>query len=135
MIRVFLFLLFGVLDIALAVRFGPAELGQVGGLSHMVFPAALLFTLRLFFLASLIASAVGLFLAKRWALIISYVQFPFRFVFMLLSFGFISQLTRVFDMPGLYCPLIYTAMVLECGRLICSIWIHRTSKAVTISIG
>jgi len=82
--------------------------------------------LRLVFIVSLLVSAVGLFGMKRWALILSYIQFPFRFVFLLLSFGFISMLARVFDMPGLYRSLIYTAMILECARLILSVWIHRT---------
>ncbi|MCX8091886.1 MAG: hypothetical protein N3I86_13300, partial [Verrucomicrobiae bacterium] len=89
MIRRCVFLSFGVLDAVLAIRFGPAEFALLGGLSQMSFPAALVFILRLLFFVSLAASAVGLCLAKKWALIISYVQFPFRFVFMLLSFGFI----------------------------------------------
>ena len=134
MIRLFLFLLFGVLDITLAVRFGPAELGQVGGLSHMVFPAALLFILRLFFLASSFIGCRSVSCEEMgFDYFIHSVSIPV--CIMLLSFGFISQLARVFDMPGMYCPLIYAAMVLECGRLICSIWIHRTSKAVAVSIG
>lgn len=125
MIRRFSFLLFGILDIVLAIRFGPSEFEQFGGLSHATFPAALLLFSRLLFLASLVVSAVGLFLGKNWALIVTYIQFPFRFVFMLLSFGFISELARVFAMPGLYRPLIYAAMILECARLVCSVWIHR----------
>ena len=124
MIRRFLFLLFGVLDAVLAIRFGPIVFGEFGWLSR--FPDGLLFFLRLLFFASLAVSAVGLCLAKKWALIISYVQFPFRFVFVLLSFGFISDLAHLLALPGLYRPLIYAAMILECGRLIVSVWIHRT---------
>jgi hypothetical protein len=126
MIRRFLFLLFAVLDAVLVIRFAPADFEQLGGLSQMSLPAASLFVLRLIFFVSLAASAVGLCLAQKWALIISYIQFPFRFIFMLLSFGFISGFAHLFAMPGLYRPMIYAAMILECGRLIGSVWIHRT---------
>jgi hypothetical protein len=128
MIRRFLFLLFGVLDAVLVIRFGPAEFEQIGGLSQMSFPAASLFLLRLLFFVSLVASAVGLCLAKKWGLIISYIQFPLRFAFMLLSFGFISGLAHLLAVPSLYRPLICAAMILECGRLVGSVWIHRTPR-------
>jgi len=126
MIRRLLFYLFGLTDVILIARFAPKMLAQLASVSHEPLPGALLDILRLVFIVSLLVSAVGLFGMKRWALILSYIQFPFRFLFMLLSFGFISMLARVFDMPGLYRPLIYTAMILECARLICSVWIHRT---------
>jgi hypothetical protein len=128
MARRVLFLLFGVLDVVLAIRFGPAEFKQLGVLSQMSFPAAVLVVCRMFFFVSLVASAVGFFLNKRWALIVSYIQFPFRFILMLLSFGFISELSRVFAIHSLYRPLIYAAMILECGRLVCSVWLHRMPK-------
>jgi len=126
MIRRSLFLLFGVLDIVLVIWLGLTEFEQLGGLSQTSFPTALLFIAHLIFFESLVASAIGLSLAKKWALIVSYVQFPFRFVFMLLSFGFITVMAHLLAMPSLYRPLIYVAMILECGRLICSVWLHRT---------
>ena len=47
---------------------------------------------------------------------------------MLLSFGFVSGLAHLLATPDLYRPLIYAAMILECGRLSCSFWIHRISN-------
>jgi hypothetical protein len=126
MIRRLLFYLFGFLDAILVVRFAAREFAQLASVSHEPFLGALLDILRMAFFVSLVASAVGLCLAKKWALIISYVQFPFRFVFMLLSFGFITVMAHLLAMPSLYRPLIYVAMILECGRLICSVWLHRT---------
>jgi hypothetical protein len=126
MIRRLLFYLFGLADVILVARFAPKMLAQLASVSHEPLPGALLDILRLVFIVSVLVSAVGLFGMKRWALILSYIQFPFRFVFMLLSFGFITLLARELDMPGLYRPLIYTAMILECARLILSVWIHRT---------
>jgi hypothetical protein len=126
MIRRLLFYLFGLADAILIVSFPPRDLAQLASVSHEPFLGALLDILRVVFVVSLLISAVGLFGMKKWALIVSYVQFPFRFVFMLLSFGFISGLAHLLTMLSLYRPLIYTAMILECGRLIVSVWLHRT---------
>jgi hypothetical protein len=126
MMRRLLFYLFGLADAILIVRFAPREFAQLASVSHEPFLGALLDILRVGFFVSLLVSVVGLFGMKKWALIVSYVQFPFRFVFMLLSFGSISELAHLLAMPGLYRPLICAAMILECGRLICSVWIHRT---------
>jgi hypothetical protein len=124
--RRLLFYLFGLADAILIVRFAPSGFTQLASVSHEPFLGALLDILRVCFFASLLISAVGLFGMKKWALFVSYVQFPFRFIFMLLSFSFISMPAHVFDMPGLYHPLIYAAMFLECARLVCSVWLHRT---------
>ena len=123
--RRLLLCLFGLLDAVLVVRFASSEISQLASLSHEPVAGVILDILRAAFFVSLVASAIGLCLAKRWALIVSYVQFPFRFVFMLLSFGFISGLAHLLAMPSLYQPLIYAAMILELGRLIGSVWIHR----------
>ena len=123
-----LLLLFGVLDIVLIVRFLPAEFQHIGNLSDAAFPTNVIFIARLLFLASLFVSAGGLLRTKKWGLITSYVQFPFRFIFIMLSLGFIAKLARIFDLQNLYNPLIYVSMILECVRLACSIWIHKTLK-------
>jgi hypothetical protein len=102
------------------------EFVQLASAIHIPLLGALLEILRGFFFISLIVSAVGFFRMKKWALIISYVQFPLRFGLMLLSFGFIHYLSRLFHSPSYYQPLINAAMILECMRLICSVWIHRT---------
>jgi hypothetical protein len=126
MTRRLLFYLFGLSDVILVVRFAPNELTQLASASHIPLLGALLEILRVFFFVSLLVSAVGLFSMKKWALIISYFQFPFRFGFMLLSFGFISYLSRLFHASTYHQPLIYAAMILEFLRLICSVWIHRS---------
>jgi hypothetical protein len=132
--RRFLFFLFGVLDLNLVIRFGFKELGHAGELSspsfiaHSLVIVSLPFLLslaRLLFFASLVASAVGLFRGRNWGLVVSYAQFPFRFLFMLLSFGFISEIAGLLHMADLYLPLIYAAMMLEIGRLVCSVWMYR----------
>jgi hypothetical protein len=126
MIRRLLFYSFGLADAILIVRFAPRYLTQLASVSHEPFLGVLLDILRAGFIVSLLISAVGLFSMKKWALIVSYAQFPFRFIFMFLSFGFVSKLAHVFAMPDLYRPLIYAAMILECGRLVCSVWLQRT---------
>src|SRR5271170_5547552 len=95
MIQRFLFLLFGVLDIMLFVRLGLREFNHIGALSRMNFPAGFLFIVHLLFFTSLVISAIGLIFTKRWALVISFIQFPFRFIFIFLSFGFISTLASL----------------------------------------
>jgi hypothetical protein len=54
----------------------------------------LLPVLRLAFLGSLVVSAFGFFQQQRWALILSYCQFPLRLFFVYLSFGFLMPLSR-----------------------------------------
>src|SRR5690606_17712505 len=68
---------------------------------------------RPLFVVSLAFSAVGFAMDRRWAGLLSYVQFPFRFVFMHLSFGFIGHLASIPRMPVSYQTLMITAMVLE----------------------
>ena len=124
MIRRFLFYLFGFLDIILFARFARMEFAIAFMNSGPSWEIRILAILRVFSVMSLLLSAVGFFTLKRWAVILSYIQFPFRFLFALWSFGFISLLSRAFGKPDLYLPLIYAAMMLECVRLICTIWIQ-----------
>ncbi len=77
--------------------------------------------IRPIFLLSMIASAVGLGLAKQWGCVVSYVQVPLRFTFVLLSFGFLALLAS--DQSG-YRAAIYTAMALEVARLAATVFLH-----------
>ena len=85
--------------------------------------------LRPVFLLSLGFSAFGLASECKWGVILSYIQFPFRFVFVLFSFGFLTLLTPL--VPGFlgYRSLLVTAMALECGRLVTTILVHRRLRA------
>jgi hypothetical protein len=84
---------------------------------------------------SLSFSAFGLVSQKRWAFVLSYCQFPFRYVFFLLSFAFI---TKFFPLPKIpfyiasvyITPAIIIAMILEIVRLAITIIIHKNSKKI-----
>ena len=78
---------------------------------------------RPFFLLSLAVSAFGLAVGSRWALIVSYVQFPLRFVYLYLSFGFLTLLNPLLG-GNAYQALIVVAMILEGARLVATILLH-----------
>lgn len=87
---------------------------------------------QVIFLLSLAFSAFGLATSRKWAFILSYVQFPFRIVFMNTSFGFILIYAIAAVTPGtldLRIPGI-TSIVLECFRLLVTILIHRRITTV-----
>jgi len=81
--------------------------------------------LRLVFLISLAFSAFGLAGERKWGLILSYVQFPVRFVFVYLSFGFLALVPAFISGPYGEMPVVIVAMTLECARLVLTIFIHR----------
>jgi len=88
---------------------------------------------RPLFLVSLAISAFGLVAKRTWGFIVSYVQFPFRFVFVFLSFGFLSLLSPESGSHHHINPMIITAMVLEGLRLVTTIIIHlRITKDSTV---
>ena len=75
--------------------------------------------LRPLLVVSLGFSAYGFVMQKRWAMVMSYFQFPIRFLFVCLSLGFISVLFK-------NCAnLIYLAMILEFVRLYLTVRIQR----------
>ena len=117
---------FGVLDALLLIRFAPqvAWPGHVFDGSLPVWAVALEIC-RPLFLVSLAFSAVGLMLVRDWAIVLSYVQFPFRFALMLFSFGFIGFLTSSPLFPVSYFSLMITAVILECIRSAVTIAVHR----------
>ena len=108
---------FGLLDAVLIGR----NLSQAAGatllISSLPIGNAALAWFRAFLLISLAFSAVGLVLEKRWALTLSYVQFPFRLIFVMLTFGFLSQIPWVTRTFGDQTVLI-AAIVLEVVRLV-----------------
>jgi hypothetical protein len=87
--------------------------------------ASMLSLLRPVFLLSLAVSAIGLAAQRKWGFIVSYAQFPFRFVYVLLSFGFLSRIPCLFIANYPCQSAILVAMGLECGRLVWTIQIHR----------
>ena len=86
--------------------------------------AAALDLLKAFLLVSLIFSAIGLCWERRWAMLLSYAQFPLRLIFPLLSFGFLTQipfLSRSFGGR----TLLVAAVILEVVRLVVTIMLQR----------
>lgn len=123
---------FGVLDALLFVRLLP----QITWPSYVFDDSFPLWTVALeicrpVLLASLVFSALGLVLAQKWAIILSCIQFPFRFVYMFLSFGFIGLLVHVPYFPASYFTLMIIAIILECIRLIITIAVQ---PALNISV-
>lgn len=116
--------LFGILDAILFGRFldkvastRPPILGQlpIGDSALALIEWALLL--------SFIFSAVGLALERKWALVLTFVQFPFRFIFVTWSFGFLGALPWLGSMGAQV--LLYAYVILEIVRLIVSIQLHR----------
>ena len=58
--------------------------------------------LRILVFLSLFSSATGHLLLKRFGVITYYVQFVFRFVTLIFTFGFITYLNDVFDIGGIF---------------------------------
>lgn len=121
---------FGVLDALLFLR--AAHQIVLGGITldgRWPVWAIMLEVCRPVFAVSLAFSAFGFVMDRRWAGTLSYVQFPFRFVFMHLSFGFIGHLASIPRMPVSYQTLMITAMVLEYVRLAVTVAVRRRPTA------
>ncbi len=71
-------------------------------------------------LLSCIFSGFGLLFRKRWALIVSVIQFPFHIINLLLTFGFLTKLTLIWGSSFAYNLLVGVALVLEVLRLFIS---------------
>jgi hypothetical protein len=84
-----------------------------------------LMLLQTIVILSLSFSAFGLACQKKWAFILSYCQFPFRYVFFLLSFTFISFFLPRCQIFVYISPAIAIAMILEVLRLATTIIIHK----------
>ncbi len=92
----------------------------------------LLNQLKSVFLISLAVSPFGLIFQKKWGYILYYVQFPFRYLFVVLSFGFLTYLVPA--TPSFSRLMIIVAMILEIVRLILTVKIHLTgNKSLNIN--
>ncbi len=92
----------------------------------------LLNQIKSIFIISLAVSPFGLTFHKRWGYILYYVQFPFRYIFMALSFGFLTCLVPA--TPSFIKLTIIVAMILEIVRLILTVKIHLTgNKSLNIN--
>jgi hypothetical protein len=75
---------------------------------------------------SLPVSALLLIQQKKMGIWINYVQFPLRFLYMVLSFGFILRITKLFDSwVDVYDAFMWVILGLEVCRLAVTIQIHR----------
>lgn len=117
-------IVFAILDALLLVRF-IASVVHLGLSRDFPLWYQALCIARPLFLASLGFSAFGLALRRNWGFIVSYIQFPFRFVFVFLSFGFLSLLTPQNQGPPHVNPMIIAAMILELIRLAATVVIHK----------
>ncbi len=77
-----------------------------------------------FFVLSLAASALGLVMQKRWGILLSYAQFPFRILYVTLSFGWLTLLTTPLLGRETYQATLVAAIGLEALRLTATIVIH-----------
>ena len=76
--------------------------------------------------ALLILSAYFLVRQNKIGLWLTYIQFPLRLAFLILSFGFLLLLNRFFNnKTESYIIIIWVLVVLEILRLIFTIHIHR----------
>jgi hypothetical protein len=75
---------------------------------------------------SLVFSAFFLIRQNKSGLWLTYAQFPFRLLLMVLSFGFLTTLTKFFDDTEMAYDIIMWALLgLEIMRLVVTIQIHR----------
>jgi hypothetical protein len=114
--------LFGLLDIITLVR----------NYKHIV-PSSIawtdfpLITIGSTFLyALLVLSAFFLIRKQKTGLWLTYIQFPFRMMFLILSFGFLLMINNLFNnQPETYGIMIWILIGIEIVRLIFTILIHK----------
>lgn len=75
----------------------------------------------------IIVGAIGLFLLKKFAIILYYIQFPFRLYLWIFTVGFITLLPAAFNDydDKWFDVLLKVCYVAEFIRLYLTIWIHR----------
>ncbi len=76
-------------------------------------------------IVSFVASGILLIMRKKTSLIIYYFQFPLRVSFMILTFGFLFKILGFQYDSVSYKILLGVTFLLEIGRLIITIWIHK----------
>jgi hypothetical protein len=116
-----LLILFGVLDVVTLVRlYGPMSAFW----RH--WETSWITTGNLLIFISLIFSSYFLIRQNKLGLWLTYLQFPLRLLFMVLSFGFLVVVVKFFEEGEMvYEILMWGLLGLEIIRLIATIQIHR----------
>jgi hypothetical protein len=114
--------LFGVLDLLLFIRFAN-QLRMDFLQSELLFWAIAVEVARPIIICTFLFSGVGLILRKRWACLLSLIQFPFRLFFLFLTFGLLTWLSRPFGGILVYQALLLAAVVLEFLRFAMT-WVY-----------
>jgi hypothetical protein len=65
----------------------------------------------------LFASAIGLFMQKKWGSISYYIQFPLRLIVWVFSFGFLTFISEYYPNPLLFDWIFRLVIILEFFRL------------------
>ncbi len=116
-----LMILFGLLDFGIVATYGPRVPRLVHGLAHQPW----LNSACLLMLVSLLVSGFGLIRARQWALVLNYLQFPFRLILAFLSFAWLAQLVLPAHPTILTNEAVWgSAVVIEGIRLGISIMLH-----------
>ena len=116
-----LLILFGLLDIIALIRSYKYFIPQT--LTWTYFPLIAVGNILIY--VSLVFSAFFLLRQNKLGLWITYGQFPLRIAFVILSFGFLFELSRLFDKRSqAYMTIFWILIGLEVLRLIFTILIH-----------
>ena len=123
--------LFGLLDIITLIRSYHLIIPRTSTLTD--FPVIAITNTLLYVL--LILSSYFLLRQNKIGLWLTYIEFPLRLAYLVLSFGFLLMLSRLFhNKTGSYRIILWILVAFEILRLIFTIQIHRkyftTSKAV-----
>ncbi len=117
-----LLIVFGLLDLFSFVRTYKNGLSLIDNFKHFT----IMSILEIVLIASLIVSGVFSIFRNKISLIIYYVQFPLRFAFMILTFGFMLKLFGLqYDSLG-YKILVGIIFLLEILRIVFTIKIHKS---------
>lgn len=119
-------ILFGLFDLGIVFTYATHIPANIRDLGHQPW----LCGTCLLMLASLVVSAYGLVRGRQWALVLNYVQFPFRVALAFLSFGWLAQLVLPQN-PSiqLHEAVWVSAVALEGVRLGISIMLHRGDRS------
>jgi len=86
--------------------------------------ARVILTLPMFI--SLLVSAVGLLLVKKYGFITYYIQFPFRLIVWIFSIGFITLLPELLNLSQTWFDILFKlCFIAEFFRLFYTIKIHK----------
>ena len=120
-----LLILFGLLDILTLIRSYRHIIPREAYWTE--FPLITISSSLLYIL--LVFSAYFLIRQQKAGLWITYLQFPLRIAFLVLSFGFLTMASRLFynNYSNAYNFLLWLAIGLEIARVIISMVIHRKS--------